>query len=172
MATGVCGRAFRTQRPAVNNDILNSTPGQPWHQAARETGVTACVAVPLIKADESVGVLLFFVGKLWAEDQEIVALMARIAENVSFALDNFEREGEKARAEERKNVWGACRRRSARPTRRSFVPTSRAELFELVCEATAKGGRFNSASIILARPISRCRDGRRGSGRRRPLSAG
>ena len=50
------------RRPAVNNDILNSTQGQPWHQAARETGVTACVAVPLIKAGESVGVLLFFVG--------------------------------------------------------------------------------------------------------------
>ena len=42
--TGVCGRAFRTQKPAVNDDILNSTQGQPWHQAARETGVTACVA--------------------------------------------------------------------------------------------------------------------------------
>ena len=63
MATGVCGRAFRTQKPAVNNDILNSTQGQPWHQAARETGVTACVAVPLIKAGESIGVLMFFVGK-------------------------------------------------------------------------------------------------------------
>ena len=61
--TGVCGRAFRTQQPAVNNDILNSTQGQPWHQTARETGVTACVAVPLIKADESIGVLMFFVGK-------------------------------------------------------------------------------------------------------------
>ena len=57
--TGVCGRAFRTQQPAVNNDILNLTQGQPWHQAARETGVTACVAVPLIKADESIGVLFF-----------------------------------------------------------------------------------------------------------------
>jgi len=27
---GVCGRAFRTQRSAVNDDILNSTQGQPW----------------------------------------------------------------------------------------------------------------------------------------------
>ena len=66
---GVCGRAFRTQQPAINNDILNSTVGQPWHQAALEARVTACVAVPLVKADESIGVLLFFVGKLWAEDE-------------------------------------------------------------------------------------------------------
>ena len=32
--------------------------------------------------------------------------------------------------------------------------TSRTELFELVCEAAAKGGRFNSTSILLARSDS------------------
>jgi GAF domain-containing protein len=118
--TGVCGRAFRTQQPAVNNDILNSTLGQPWHQAARETGVTACVAVPLIKADESIGVLLFFVGKLWAEDEEIVALMARIAENVSFALDNFERAGEKARADDQNDRSCNVAERAVRTGMRSW----------------------------------------------------
>ena len=148
--TGVCGRAFRTQQPAVNNDILNSTQGQPWHQGARETGVTACVAVPLIKADESIGVLLFFVGKLWAEDEEIVALMARIAENVSFALDNFERAGEKARADAQKERLGRMLAALSATNEAIVRATSRTELFELVCEAAAKGGRFNSTSILLA----------------------
>ena len=152
--TGVCGRAFRTQQPAVNNDILNSTQGQPWHQAARETGVTACVAVPLIKADESIGVLLFFVGKLWAEDEEIVALMARIAENVSFALDNFERAGEKARADAQKERLGRMLAALSATNEAIVRATSRTELFELVCEAAAKGGRFNSTSILLARSDS------------------
>ena len=64
---GVCGRAFRTQKPCVNHDILNSAQGRPWQQTARETGVTACVAVPLIKSGQSVGVLMFFVGKSWAD---------------------------------------------------------------------------------------------------------
>ncbi|UPJ51103.1 GAF domain-containing protein [Bradyrhizobium sp. 200] len=152
--TGVCGRAFRTQQPAVNNDILNSTQGQPWHQAARQTGVTACVAVPLIKADESIGVLLFFVGKLWAEDEEIVALMARIAENVSFALDNFERAGEKARADAQRERLGRMLAALSATNEAIVRATSRTELFELVCEAAAKGGRFNSTSILLARPDS------------------
>src|SRR6185312_14311352 len=146
----VSGRAFRTQRPAVNNDILNSTLGQPWHQAARETGVTACVAVPLIKADESVGVLLFFVGKLWAEDEEILALMARIAENVSFALDNFDRAGEKARADDQKERLGRMLAALSATNEAIVRATSRTELFELVCEAGATGGRFNSTSIMLA----------------------
>jgi diguanylate cyclase (GGDEF)-like protein len=152
--TGVCGRAFRTQKPAVNNDILSSTQGQPWHQAARETGVTACVAVPLIKADQSVGVLMFFVGKLWAEDEEIVALMARIAENVSFALDNFERAGEKARADAQKERLTRMLAALSATNEAIVRATSRTELFELVCEAAANGGRFNSTSILLARPDS------------------
>ncbi|MEH2558377.1 diguanylate cyclase (GGDEF)-like protein [Bradyrhizobium algeriense] len=152
--TGVCGRAFRTQLPAVNNNILNSTQGQPWHQAARETAVTACVAVPLIKADESIGVLLFFVGKLWAEDEEIVALMARIAENVSFALDNFERAGEKARADAQKERLGRMLAALSATNEAIVRATSRTELFELVCEAAATGGRFNSTSIMLARSDS------------------
>ncbi|MEH2506119.1 diguanylate cyclase (GGDEF)-like protein [Bradyrhizobium sp. AZCC 1578] len=152
--TGVCGKAFRTQQPAVNNDILNSTQGQPWHQATRETGVIACVAAPLIKADESIGVLLFFVGKLWAEDEEIVALMARIAENVSFALENFERASEKARADAQKQRLARMLAALSATNEAIVRATSRAELFELVCEAAANGGRFNSTSILLARPDS------------------
>jgi diguanylate cyclase (GGDEF)-like protein len=148
---GVCGRAFRTQQPAINNDILNSAVGQPWHQAARETGVTACVAVPLIKADESIGVLMFFVGKLWAEDEEIVALMARIGENVSFALNNFERAGEKARADAQKERLARMLAALSATNEAIIRATSRAELFELVCEAAAHGGRFNSTSVLLAR---------------------
>ncbi|WOH67267.1 GAF domain-containing protein [Bradyrhizobium sp. BWA-3-5] len=151
---GVCGRAFRTQQPAINNDILNSTVGQPWHQAARETGVTACVAVPLIKHDESIGVLLFFVGKLWAEDEEIVALMARIGENVSFALENFERANAKAKADAQQERLARMLAALSATNEAIIRATSRKELFELVCEAAAKGGRFNSTSIMLARSDS------------------
>ncbi len=152
--TGVCGKAFRTQKPAVDNGILNSPQRQPWHQAAREIGVSSCVAVPLIKAGESIGVLLFFVGKLWAEDEEIVALMARIAENVSFALDNFERADEKARADAQKERLGRMLAALSATNEAIVRATSRTELFELVCEAAAKGGRFNSTSIMLARSDS------------------
>ena len=151
---GVCGRAFRTQKPCVNHDIPNSAQGRPWQQTVRETGVTACVAVPLIKSGQSVGVLVFFVGKSWAEDEEVVALMARIAENVSFALENFERASEKAKADAQKERLARMLAALSTTNEAIVRATSRAELFELVCEAAAKGGRFNSTSIILARSDS------------------
>ncbi len=151
---GVCGRAFRTQKPCVNHDILNSAQGRPWLQTARDSGVTACVAVPLIKSGQSIGVLMFFVGRSWAEDEEVVALMGRIAENVSFALENFERASEKAKADAQKERLARMLGALSTTNEAIVRATSRAELFELVCEAAAKGGRFNSTSIILARPDS------------------
>src|SRR5260221_13368539 len=69
--TGVCGNAFRTQKPCINNDILNSAQARPWHESSKEAGAVACVALPLIKAGNSVGILMSFVSKSWAADEEI-----------------------------------------------------------------------------------------------------
>jgi diguanylate cyclase (GGDEF)-like protein len=151
---GVCGKAFRTQKPCINDDIQNSDQGRPWREVGNETGVMACVAVPLIKAGNSVGVLLFFVGRSWAADEEIVALLARMAENVSFALDNFERAAEKAsvdREEERLTRMYAALCATNEAIMRA---KSRAELFDLVCAAAANGGKFSSTTIALAEPNS------------------
>jgi diguanylate cyclase (GGDEF)-like protein len=98
---GVCGQAFRTQKACINEDILNSEQGRPWLESSRQAGVVASCAAPLTKAGQSIGVLLFFITRSWAMDKEIVTLLARMAENVSFALDNFDRAEEKKQADER-----------------------------------------------------------------------
>src|SRR6202035_6003566 len=54
--TGVCGNAFRTQKPCINNDFLNSVQGQPWAQAGGKTGVVVSGALPLVEGGLSVGV--------------------------------------------------------------------------------------------------------------------
>src|SRR6267378_3901840 len=152
--TGVCGNAFRTQKPCINNDIPNSVQGRPWQQAGRETGVVACVALPLIKAGKSVGVLLFFVSKSWAADKEIVALLGRMAENVSFALDNFDRADEKAKADEQKERLTRMFAALSATNEAIMRAKSRAELFDLVCEAAVHGAKFSSTTIALAEPHS------------------
>ncbi len=98
---GVCGKAFRTQKASVNEDILNSEQGRPWRETSREAGIVASCAVPLIKNGNSIGVILFFITKSWAADQEIIALLSRMAENVSVALENLDRAHEKVLADGR-----------------------------------------------------------------------
>jgi len=148
--TGVCGNAFRTQKPCINKDILNSEQGRPWHQAGRETGAVACVALPLIKVGKSVGVLMFFIGKSWVADEEIIALMARIAENVSVALDNFDRASEKAGAEEQRERLARMFAALSATNEAIMRAKSRIELFDLVCAAAVQGAKFSSTTVALA----------------------
>jgi diguanylate cyclase (GGDEF)-like protein len=148
--TGVCGNAFRTQKPCINDDILNSAQGRPWQQVGRETGVVACVALPLLKAGKSIGVWMFFVSKSWAADEEIIALLARMAENVSFTLDNFDRAAEKASVDEQEERLARMYAALSATNEAIMRAKSRSELFELVCEAAVHGAKFSSTTIALA----------------------
>jgi diguanylate cyclase (GGDEF)-like protein len=149
---GVCGNAFRTQKPCVNRDILNSSQGRPWLQSGRETGVVACVAVPLIKAGKSVGILMFFVSKSWAVDDEIIALLARMAENVSFALENFDRAEEKARSDAHKERLSLMFAALGATNEAIMRAKTRQELCDRVCEAAVLGGTSICNRISLVEP--------------------
>lgn len=146
---GISGEVFRTQKAIVEEDLASRTRGTPWEQANVNTGVAACVVAPLIKHGESVGVLLAFVSRSWAKDEEVVALLLRMAENVSFAIENFDREADKTRiAAEEERIARMYAALSA--TNEAILRArSRAELFDLVCEATAKGAKFTSVTIAL-----------------------
>jgi len=99
-------------------------------------------------------VLLFFVTTSWAEDEEIVALMARIAENVSVALDNFDRASEKAKNEAQRERLSRMLAALSATNEAIMRAKSRTELFELVCEAAVRGAKFSSTTIALAEPGS------------------
>jgi diguanylate cyclase (GGDEF)-like protein len=98
---GLVGIAFRTQRPCVSNDFLQDERTKPWHEIGRKADCRAAAAFPLVQGGRSVGAILIHYEELNAFDDEIVKLLERMAENVSFALDNFEREAERKRIEER-----------------------------------------------------------------------
>ena len=146
---GISGQVFRSQKPIVERDLSRRTRGTPWEKANIDTGVAACVAAPLIKRGASVGVILSFISRSWASDEEIVALMLRIAENVCFALDNFDREAEKACIAAEEDRLARMYAALSATNEAILRARSRAELFDLVCEATAKGAKFTSANIAL-----------------------
>ncbi|OAF05191.1 diguanylate cyclase [Bradyrhizobium centrolobii] len=146
---GISGHVFRTQKPYVEDDLASRTKGTPWEQANINTGVVACVAAPLIKHGESVGVILFFISRSWAKDEEIVGLLLRMAENVSFAIENFDRETEKARIAAEEDRLARMYAALSATNEAILRARSRAELFDLVCEATVQGAKFTSATIAL-----------------------
>jgi diguanylate cyclase (GGDEF)-like protein/PAS domain S-box-containing protein len=98
---GTVGTAFRTQKPCVTNDYQNDPRLVPWHEVARKVGWNSAAVFPLIQRGVSIGVLGFNSFEKDTFDEEVVALLQRVAENVSFALDNFQREEERVEAEQR-----------------------------------------------------------------------
>ena len=96
------GTAFRTKTPCIVNDFLASDKTAHWHALAKAGGTRSGAGFPLLtKGNESVGVLLFLAGERDVFTGDLVELLAKLAENISFALDNFDRADEKTRADAR-----------------------------------------------------------------------
>jgi diguanylate cyclase (GGDEF)-like protein len=138
---GVCGKAFRMQTACVNEDILNSEQGRPWRESSRQAGVVASCAVPLVKGGQSIGVILFFVTKTWAADKEIVALLSRMGENVSVALENLDRAHEKVQADGRIQYLATHDELTGLPNRVTFH-----QLFE---QSIKSAQRYGSQCALL-----------------------
>ncbi|MEO6840586.1 MAG: EAL domain-containing protein [Bradyrhizobium sp.] len=147
---GITGNAFRARRPYISNDYLTEF-GREGHfyQVVKNSGTQSGAAFPLLKDGESIGAVVFLSSELDAFSPELIGLLQRLAENVSFALDNFDREDERARIEEQKEHLTRMFAALSATNEAIMRAKSRAELFVLVCEAAANGGRFTSTSIGL-----------------------
>jgi diguanylate cyclase (GGDEF)-like protein len=96
---GLVGRAFRSGQPVVANDYQSDGRTQYWHQHSRASGATSGAALPLLSHGRPIGVLLFMSLEANIFTSELVELLQRLAENVSFALENLERAEENRLAE-------------------------------------------------------------------------
>jgi diguanylate cyclase (GGDEF)-like protein len=84
------------------NDFLSNQKTAHWHALASEGGTRSGASFPLLKNNsDAIGVLLFLASEQNVFTSDLVELLAKIAENISFALDNFDRADEKTRADER-----------------------------------------------------------------------
>jgi diguanylate cyclase (GGDEF)-like protein len=149
--TGLCGQAFRDQRPCVSNDYANDERSLAWRARIAEQHIGALAALPLLRNGQSVGVFCVSLRDAGALDQQIVSLLMRMSENVSFALDNFDHAEQKARVEEQKDRLARMFEALGATNEAIMRAKTRAELFELVCQAAVLGGNFTSTTIALAK---------------------
>ncbi len=92
---------------------------------------------------------MFLSSELGAFSPELIELLQRLADNVSFALENFDRADEKAKTEEQKERLTRMLAALSATNEAIVRARSRSELFDLVCQATAEGGKFTATSIGL-----------------------
>jgi diguanylate cyclase (GGDEF)-like protein/PAS domain S-box-containing protein len=96
---GPAALSLREGRTTVSNDYLAEPALAQWHLFAREAGIAATMAVPLRRGGRPIGLLMLYAAEADWFGPELVSLAERMAENVSFALDNIDREAGRAAAE-------------------------------------------------------------------------
>jgi diguanylate cyclase (GGDEF)-like protein len=144
---GLVASAFRSGRPCVTNDYINDPRLRRWHEQARCIGARSAAAVPIRKHGTCIGALLCYLDRPNALDDKTIGLLERMAENISFALDNFERE----RARERSGrMFAALTATNEAILRAQSVD----DMYERVCHAAVEQGKLLGAAIFMVEPGS------------------
>ena len=94
----------------------------------------------------AVGVMFFISSEKETFTPEFAELLQRLADNVSFAIATFDRADEKARTESQKERLTRMFAALSATNEAIMRAKSRSELFDMVCEAAANGGRFTSTT--------------------------
>lgn len=97
---GATGTALRESRSVIVNDYLNDPMTAPWRESAANIGWASAAAFPIQRGGQPFAVLTVCHAQPNAFDEEAVALLEEMSTDISFALDNFDRETKRIAAEE------------------------------------------------------------------------
>ena len=106
-ADGPAGVAFRTGRAAVCNNFLNDPQTEPWHEAAKRFGIAASACLAIRRGGQMWGVIGLYSDEVGAFKEREVSLLEEAAADVSFALDLFDQEADRKRAESHARLLAA-----------------------------------------------------------------
>ena len=89
---GFSGHALRSGINVVCNDILTEPRTRPWRDTLSDLGVRSTATLALRCQGKVVGTLQSCTRPRPTFDDELVGLLEKLTMNLSFALDNFQRE--------------------------------------------------------------------------------
>jgi diguanylate cyclase (GGDEF)-like protein/PAS domain S-box-containing protein len=97
---GPTGRSYREGKAVVAYDFTNNGLTAPWTERARQYGIRSSSSFPIMRSGRPYAVFTVYSNLPNAFEEEIVQLLEKMAGNISFALDNIDRETLRKRAEE------------------------------------------------------------------------
>lgn len=101
---GPTGTAIRENRVSYVNDYAADERALPWRDAALKRGFRGAAALPLRFRDKVIGALTLYADEPDFFDAEQLSLLEEMALDISFALEGFERESLRQKAEEERGT--------------------------------------------------------------------
>jgi diguanylate cyclase (GGDEF)-like protein/PAS domain S-box-containing protein len=105
---GVVGRAIREQRPIIFNHFLQEVPLQSWYGKAKDEGILAAAAFPLTRGGHCVGAIGVYSGEENYFTADLITLVGGLADDLSYALDNFDHEQQRLAIEQELRIAAAA----------------------------------------------------------------
>ncbi len=96
---GPSGTALREDRRVIANHFQQNGITSPWHERAQRYGFGSNGAFPIERAGQPFAVLTVYHALPEAFDAEMIGLLDEMSRDISFALDSFDRERARKRAE-------------------------------------------------------------------------
>jgi PAS domain S-box-containing protein len=96
---GSTGTAFRERTSNVCNDIENDPKMAPWRKGALERGYRSLAAFPFALDTGNAGVITFYASEPGFFNDQILRLLDKLAEDISFAFVIFDHEEQRITAE-------------------------------------------------------------------------
>ena len=97
---GPVGTAARENRPVWCQNFMRDLSAAPWHERALRFEWGAVAALPLHRNGRIVGTFCLFAAVPNAFDPDERSLLEEMAQNISYALDNFDRDEARNKAEQ------------------------------------------------------------------------
>ena len=94
------GTALRENRPVIINDFINNPMTAPWRDHAISMGWASAAAFPVQRGGKQFAVLTVCHKHANAFDLDAIALLEEMSKDLSFAIDNFDREMQRMAGEE------------------------------------------------------------------------
>jgi|GEM_PF-6660693 len=89
LGRGPTGSAIREKRPFWCKNFQNDPATAPWHDLGLEYGWKASASLPLFRHGEAIGAFTLYSDTVNDFDDANQKLLIEMADNVSYALDNF-----------------------------------------------------------------------------------
>jgi diguanylate cyclase (GGDEF)-like protein/PAS domain S-box-containing protein len=96
---GPIGIAYRENRSVIVNDYHSDPVTTPWRERASENGWHSAATFPIQRDGRPFAVLSVYHAQAGAFDAEAIALLDEMSRDISFSLDNFDREAQRKTAE-------------------------------------------------------------------------
>ncbi|MHB9155113.1 MAG: PAS domain S-box protein [Endomicrobiales bacterium] len=99
LGRGPTGAVLRTGTHFLCNDIENDERMAPWREKALKQGYRSCAAFPLTIMGRTVGTLNLYGDEINAFTDEEIRLLLELTGDISYAMEYFQREELRAKAE-------------------------------------------------------------------------